>query len=154
MWSGDLGLTNLADVCSLAPAGGGLVYALIGRGDHILSQGAPPVTPRLVLIDPAKRRVVADAWLPEEYGPVSWHGLFSLRVGPGSAVYGATAYCVFRIKPGTCEVERVWQSAVPRKQDGTVWLTNDPNAIDVVGPIVGREFYFGTGWRLRALTLP
>lgn len=153
-WAGDLGLTNLADVCSLAPAGGGLVYALVGRGDHILSQGAPAITPRLVLLDPVKRRVVAEAWLPEDFGPLSWHGLFSLRVGPGGAVYGATAYCVFRIKPGTCAVERLWQSGTPRKQDGTVWLTNDPNAIDVVGPIVGQQFYFGTGWRLRALTLP
>ncbi|MDB6126607.1 MAG: hypothetical protein JWM35_503, partial [Verrucomicrobia bacterium] len=67
-WSGDLGLENLADVSSLAPAGDGLVYALLGRGDQILSQGAPPITPRIVLLDPAKRAVVASAWLPKEFG--------------------------------------------------------------------------------------
>ena len=154
-WSGDLGLDDLADVTSLAPAGRGLVYALIGRGDHILTAGAPEIRPRLALIDPAKRAVVASAWLPEDYGPLSWHGLFSLRVGPGGVVYGATGYCVFRIRPGTCDVERVWQGDAPQKRPGTVWLTaSSPNVIDVVGPIVGRQFYFATGWRLRVLNLP
>jgi hypothetical protein len=155
VWTGDLGLADLADVTSLAPAGNGLVYALLGRGDHILSAGAPEIGPRLALIDPGKRSVVASAWLPADYGPLSWHGLFSLRVGPGSIVYGATGYCVFRIKPGTCEVERVWQLDQPKKRPGTVWLTaSSPNVIDVVGPIVDHTFYFATGWRLRALTLP
>ncbi len=155
VWSGDLGLKELADVCSLAPAGGGLVYALIGRGDHILSQGAPAIRPRLVLLDPAQRRVIADAWLPEDYGSLSWHGLHALRPGPGGAVYGATSHCIFRIQPGTCEVERIWQGSQPQARAGTVWLTAaDPEAIDVVGPIIGREFFFATGWRLRALTLP
>jgi|GEM_PF-222191 hypothetical protein len=155
VWSGDLGLDNLADVSALAPAPHGLVYALLGRGDHVVSQGAPAITPRLVLIDPAQRKVIASAWLPKDFGPVSWHGLFALRPGPGGIVYGATACCIFRIKPGTCEVERVWQEAKPPNREGTVWLTAaDPNAIDVVGPIVGREFYFATGWRLRVLTLP
>ena len=155
VWSGDLGLENLADVCALAPAGGGLVYALIGRGDHILSQGAPAIRPRLVLVDPARRKAVASAWLPEDYGPLSWHGLHALRPGPGGNVYGATAHCVFRIKPGTCEVERLWQQSRPQAREGTVWLTAaDPEAIDVVGPIIGRELFFATGWRLRALTLP
>lgn len=154
-WSGDLGLDDLADVTSLAPAGHGLVYALLGRGDHILTAGAPEIRPRLALIDPAKRAVVASAWLPEDYGPLAWHGYFSLRVGPGGIVYGATGYCVFRIKPGTCEVERIWQLDEPKKRPGTVWLTaSSPNVIDVVGPIVGDKFYFATGWRLRELTLP
>ncbi|MEY3774879.1 MAG: hypothetical protein RLZZ129_1659, partial [Verrucomicrobiota bacterium] len=154
-WSGDGGLADLADVTSLAPAGDGRVYALIGRGDHILTAGAKEVRPRLALFDPARRTVVDSAWLPEDFGPLSWHGLHSLRVGPGGVVYGATGYCVFRIKPGTCEVERVWQPDTPPARTGTVWLTHStPNAIDVAGPIVGNQFYFATGWRLRALTLP
>jgi len=154
-WSGDLGLDHLADITSLAPAGGGLVYALIGRGDHLLAQGAPEITPRIALIDPAKRRLVASAWLPADFGPLSWQGLFSLRVGPGGVVYGATGYCVFRLKPGTCEVERIWQKVYKAKRDSVVWINSaDPDVIDVVGPIIGRQFYFATGWRLRALTLP
>ncbi|MDB6095084.1 MAG: hypothetical protein JWM32_2646 [Verrucomicrobia bacterium] len=154
-WSGDLGLDDLADVSSLAAAGNGLVYALLGRGDHILSQGAPAIAPRLVLIDPMQRRVVASAWLPKDFGPVSWHGLFALKTDARGQAYGATAYCIFRIKPGTCDVERVWQESQPHAHEGTVWLTaSDPNVIDVVGPIVGDQFYFATGWRLRALTLP
>ncbi|MCC6414521.1 MAG: hypothetical protein IT582_01225 [Opitutaceae bacterium] len=155
VWTGDLGLDDLACVVSLAPAADGLVYALIGRGDHILTAGAPEIRPRLALIDPAKRAVVASAWLPEDFGPLSWHGYHSLRVGPGGVVYGATGYCVFRIQPGTCDVERVWQLDQPKKRAGTVWLTaSSPNVIDVVGPIVGHQFYFATGWRLRALALP
>lgn len=154
-WSGDFGIKDLADVTSLAPAANGLVYALVGRGDHILSAGAPEVRPRLVLLDPAQRKVVADAYLPEDFGPLSWHGLFSLRVAPNGAVYGATGYCVFRIKPGTCDVERVWQKFFKKKRDSVVWLTAvDPEVIDVVGPIVGNQLYFATGWRLRSLTLP
>ena len=155
VWSGDLGLADLADVTSLAPAGNGLVYALIGRGDHILTAGPPEIRPRLALIDPAKRTVVASAWLPEDFGPLSWHGLHSLRVGSGGGVYGATGYCVFRIKPGTCEVQRIWQKVYKPKRDSLVWLNSAfPDVIDVVGPIVGRQFYFATGWRLRVLTLP
>ncbi len=155
VWSGDLGLDNLADITSLAPAGGGYVYALIGRGDHILTAGAPEIRPRLALIDPAKRTVVASAWLPEDFGPLSWHGYFSLRVGPGGVVYGVTGYCVFRIGPGTCDLKRVWQLDQPKKRPGTVWLTaSSTNVIDVVGPIIGHQFYFATGWRLRTLTLP
>ena len=155
VWTGDLGLENLADITSLAPAGDGLVYALIGRGDHILSQGAPEITPRLALIDPARRRLVASAWLPADFGPLSWQGLFALRVGPGGVVYGATGYCIFRIRPGTCEVERIWQKVYQEKRTSVVWINSAfPDVIDVVGPIIGREFYFATGWRLRALTLP
>jgi hypothetical protein len=155
VWSGDLGLADLADVTSLAPAGNGLVYALIGRGDHILTAGPPEIRPRLALIDPAKRTVVASAWLPEDFGPLSWHGLHALRVGPGGVVYGATGYCVFRVKPGTCEVERIWQKVYKEKRDSLVWLNAAfPDVIDVVGPILGRQFYFATGWRLRVLTLP
>ncbi len=155
VWSGDLGIENMADVTSLAPAGNGLVYALIGRGDHILSQGAPEIAPRLALIDPAKRQLVASAWLPADFGPLAWTGMHCLRVGPGGVVYGATGYCIFRIKPGTCEVTRIWQKFYKAKRDSVVWINSaDPNVIDVVGPIVGNQFYFATGWRLRALTLP
>ena len=155
VWSGNLGLAELADVTSLIPAGDGLVYALLGRGDHILTAGPPEVRPRLALIDPAKRTVVASAYLPEDFGPLSWHGLHSLRVGPGGAIYGATGYCIFRIKPGTCEVERLWQKFYKKKRDSVVWINSaDPNVIDVVGPIIGYQFYFATGWRLRVLTLP
>ena len=154
-WSGDLGLADLADVVSLAPARDGLVYALIGRGDHVLLAGAPEIRPRLALIDPARRTVVASAYLPEDFGPLSWHGLFCLRVGPGGHIYGASGYCIFRIKPGTCDVERIWQKVYKQKRDSVVWLNSaDPDVIDVVGPIVGRQFYFATGWRLRVLTLP
>ncbi len=155
VWSGDMGIENLADVTSLAPAGNGLVYALMGRGDHIISAGAPDIRPRIALIDPVKRTVVSSAWLPAEYGPLSWHGLFCLRVGPGGVVYGATGFCIFKIKPGTCDVERVWQLDQPKQRPGTVWLTAyTPNSIDVLGPIVGNKLYFATGWRLRVLTLP
>ncbi len=153
-WWGDLGVDDMADVTSLAPAGEGLVYALIGRGDHLLTAGAPPIGPRLALIDPAKRELVSIAWLPEEFGALSWHGHHSLRVAPNGDVYGATAYAIFRIIPGTCEVERIWQVDEPEPRLG-VWMTSlSPNSIDLVGPIVGNEMFFATGWRLRAITLP
>ncbi len=153
-WWGDLGVEDMADATSLAPAGDGLVYALIGRGDHLLTAGAPPIRPRLALIDPKKRELVSIAWLPEEFGALSWHGHYSLRVAPDGQVYGATAYAIFRVIPGTCDVERVWQVDEPEPRLG-VWMTSlSPNSIDIVGPIVGDEMFFSTGWRLRAITLP
>lgn len=153
-WWGDLGVEDMADVTSLAPAGDGLVYALIGRGDHLLTAGAPPIAPRLALLDPVARKLVSIAWLPEEFGALSWHGHHSLRVAPDGQVYGATAYAIFRIVPGTCEVERVWQVDEAEPRLG-VWKTSlSPNSIDIVGPIVGNELFFATGWRLRSITLP
>lgn len=155
VWAGNLGLNDMADVVSLAPTANGLVYALIGRGDQVLSCGAPDIRPRLALIDPANRKLVDWAWLPEDYGPLSWHGYNALRQGPGGAIYGATGYCLFRIKPGTCEVERIWQPDTPPPREDTVWHNHStPDAIDVVGPIIDNHFYFATGWRLRVLTLP
>jgi hypothetical protein len=153
-WWGDLGVENMADVTSMAPAGNGLVYSLVGRGDHVLTAGAPPIRPRLALIDPAQRELVSISWLPEEFGDLSWHGHHSLQVAPNGHVYGATAYAIFRILPGTTDVELVWQrdQAEPRRG---VWITSkSPNSIDIVGPIVGDQMFFATGWRLRAITLP
>jgi hypothetical protein len=153
-WWGDLGVEDMADVTSLAPAVNGLVYALIGRGDHLLTAGAPPIAPRLALIDPVERKLVSIEWLPEEFGALSWHGHHSLRVAPDGQVYGATAYAIFRILPGTCKVERVWQVDAAEPRLG-VWKTSlSPNSIDIVGPIVGDEMFFATGWRLRSITLP
>lgn len=156
VWSGDLGIEDLADPVAFAPAGNGLVYALLGRGDQILSAGAPRIGVRLALIDPAARKLVALSWLPADFGPMAWQGRFALQVGPKGIVYGATGYCVFRIKPGTAEVERIWQNDEPPPPAADpIWLTHStPDSIDVVGPIIGHQFYFSTGWRLRALTLP
>ncbi|MEX0332431.1 MAG: hypothetical protein AB3N64_13500 [Puniceicoccaceae bacterium] len=154
VWAGDFGIEGLADVTSLAAAGDGLVYALIGRGDHVVSAGAPVIAPRVALIDVANRTLVSSAWLPDDFGPLSWHGSHSLRIGPGGVVYGATGYCIFRIKPGTCEVERIWQRDLPEPRSGAWHTALSPNTIDIVGPIVGNEFFFATGWRLRSITLP
>ena len=153
-WSGDFGIEGLADVTSLAHAGNGLVYALIGRGDHVISAGAPEIRPRLALIDPNSRKLITSAWLPEGYGPLSWHGSYSLRVGPDGSVYGATDYCIFRIVPGTCDVERIWQMDKPEPRSGAWRSSLSPNSIDIVGPIVNNEFTFATGWRLRSISLP
>lgn len=153
-WSGDFGIEGLADVTSLALADDGLVYALIGRGDHVVSAGAPEIAPRIALIDTRSRTLVSSAWLPDEFGPLSWHGSHSLRIGPGGFVYGATGYCIFRIEPGTCQVERIWQLDPPEKRSGAWHTALSPNTIDVVGPIVGNEFFFATGWLLRSITLP
>ncbi len=153
-WADDFGVEDMADVVSLAPAGNGLVYALIGRGDHILTAGGEPIGPRLALIDPAKRELVAITWLPEDFGPLAWHGADALRLNEAGQCYGVTANCVFRIKPGTVEVERVWQLDEPVAREG-VWLTAvTPNVIDIVGPIIGDELFFATGWKLRAIPLP
>ena len=155
IWSGDLGIEDLADPVAFAPADNGLVYTLLGRGDQIMSAGAPRIRPRLALLDPVQRKLIALSWLPEDFGPMAWHGHFSLRVSPGGTVYGATGYCVFRIKPGTCEVERIWQpDEPPLFNEDPVWITHStPDAIDAVGPIIDHQLYFSTGWRLRALTL-
>lgn len=153
-WWGNLGIEDMADAASMAPAGDGLVYTVIGRGDHLLTTGAPRIRPRLALIDPATRELVSLSWLPEEYGDLSWHGRHALKVAPDGQVYGATAYAIFRIIPGTTDVELIWQRDEAEPREG-VWITSkSPNSIDIVGPIVGNEMFFATGWRLRSITLP
>jgi len=62
VWWGDFGVDDMADVTSLAPAGDGLVYALMGRVDHLLTAGAPPIAPRLALIDPVARELISIEW--------------------------------------------------------------------------------------------
>ncbi|MCF3649885.1 hypothetical protein [Synoicihabitans lomoniglobus] len=154
VWADDFGIEDMADVVSLAPAGNGLVYALIGRGDHILTAGGEPIGVRLALIDPAARKLIGITWLPKDFGPLAWHGADALRISERGNIYGVTANCVYRIAPGTVDVERVWQLDDPVLREG-VWLTSlTPNAIDIVGPIIGNELFFATGWKLRAITLP
>ena len=65
---------------------------------------------------------------------------FSLFRGP-DATYGITERVLYRVKPGTCDLEVVWRAPVG-------------DQLDTAGPWIGRTFYFATGWRLRTLTLP
>jgi len=149
-YAGDFGVEDLRDVVALAPAGGGLVYALLGHTRYTTKLlGAAAAGPmRLALVDPAAHQVIADAPLAPDLGEMPDQCQFCLFRGPDEtnrgirgAVYGMTGHTLYRVKPGTCETEVVWR-APPGDQ------------LDTPGPWVGRTFIFATGWRLRALTLP
>lgn len=125
-----------------------------GELAYALTTGAPPIRPRLALINPATRELVSISWLPEEYGDLSWHGRHALQLAPDGQVYGATAYAIFRIIPGTTKTELVWQQDEAEPRRG-VWISSkSPDSIDIVGPIIGDQMFFATGWRLRSITLP
>lgn len=137
---GDFGDTALDDVCSLIPAGHGLVYALSGRNPRLVTHyGAKPAPSRLLLIDPAKQKVLAAASLPADFGALPFESGHILRADTDGAIYGATTTTVFRLKPGTVEM------AVVAKITG--------GELTVVGPIVNRTLYFASHWRVRALSL-
>ncbi len=139
---GDFGVKDIPDVVALAPAGGGLVYALLGHTRYTTKLlGAAAAGPmRLALVDPAARRVIADAPLAVELGEMPDQCQFCLFRGP-DGVYGMTERTLYRVKPGTCETEVVWRAPAG-------------DELDTPGPWIGRTFIFATGWRLRALTLP
>ncbi len=138
---GDFGDAALDDVCSLIPAGHGLVYALSGRNPRLVTHyGARPAPTRLLLVDPARQKVIASAPLPDEFGALPFESGHILRADTDGTLYGATSTTVFRIQPGTVTME-----PVARITDG---------ALTVVGPIVNRTFYFASNWRVRSLTLP
>ncbi len=141
LYTGDFGLANLADVVALAPAGDGRVYALLGHTRWTAEQlGAEAGPTRLALIDPAAHKVLAVAPLPPEFGRMPEQIQFCIFPGP-NGVYGITERTLYRIKPGTCDVEAVWRAPAG-------------DQLDTPGPWIGKTFYFATGWRLRTLTLP
>lgn len=140
-YAGDFGVADLPSVQALVPAGGGSVYALLGQSRFAVNtMGATAGRPRLVLLDVAARRVVSDAKLPDDFGPMPDQAQFCLFAGP-DGVYGITEHVLYRVKPGSCETELVHR--LPAGE-----------TFDTPGPWIGRTFYFATGWRLRTLTLP
>jgi len=140
-FTGDFGIKNLPDVVAFAPADRGLVYALIGHSRYTSNMlGAAAAPPRIALVDPAARRVIADQLLPADYGRMPEQMQRCLFAGP-DGVYGITEHVLYRVKPGTCDTEVVWRAP-------------DGDQIDIPGPWIGRTFHFSTAWRLRSLTLP
>ncbi len=142
VYTGNFGLEDITDVLALTPTDGGLVYALIGHTRYTVNMlGLPETgTTRIALIDPKARKVVQIAPLPAELGRPPEQIQFTLFRGP-DGTYGMTERTLYRVKPGTCDVEVVWRAP-------------EGDQLDVPGPWVDRTFYFATGWRLRALTLP
>ena len=141
LYAGDFGVKDLPSVLALTPAGGGLVYALLGHTRFAAkTMQAESVRPRIALLDPATRRVISESSLPEDYGVMPDQAQFCLFQGP-DGVYGMTEHVLYRVKPGTCETELVWRAPAG-------------DSLETPGPWIGKIFYFATGWRLRTLTLP
>ncbi|MCC6414520.1 MAG: hypothetical protein IT582_01220 [Opitutaceae bacterium] len=141
LYAGDFGIADLGSVQALAPAPGGLVYALLANNRFAEdTMGAPKLHPRLALLDPAARRAVAVAPFAADLMPAALHTQFTIFPGP-DGIYGITEKTLYRLKPGTCETEVVWRAP-------------GGDQLDVPGPWIGRTFHFATGWRLRSLTLP
>ncbi|MDB6095083.1 MAG: hypothetical protein JWM32_2645 [Verrucomicrobia bacterium] len=142
IYHGDFGIKDLPDVIALASAGHGQVYALLGHTRYTADQlGAKSAGPtRIALLDVTARKVIAEAALPPEFGRMPEQVQFCLFHGPGG-VYGITEHVLYRIKPGTCEMEVAWRAP-------------ENDQLDTPGPWIDRTFYFATGWRLRSLTLP
>ncbi len=142
LYTGDFGLKNMPDVIALAPADHGRVYALLGHTRYTADQlgAAAAGATRVALIDPATHTVIAETPLPAEFGRMPEQVQFSLFRGP-DATYGITEHVLYRVKPGTCDLEIVWRAPAG-------------DQLDISGPWIGKTLYFATGWRLRTLTLP
>jgi streptogramin lyase len=140
VYIGDFDDPELVDVCSLLPAGNGLVYALSGRNPRLVTHyDCTPAPTRLLLLDPAQRRVIQASPLPENFGKLPFESGHILRTDNDGTLYGVTTTTVFRIKPGTVEMSVV------------ATITGQP--LTVVGPIVDGTLYFASDYMLRSLTL-
>ena len=139
VYSGDFGIKNLPDVSALVPADHGQVYALLSYTRWTAELlGAGPA--RIALVDPTTRKVLAESTIPAEFGRATEQIQFTLFRGP-DGVYGITEQTLYRVKPGTCDLEVVYRMPAG-------------DQFDIPGPWIGKTFTFATGWHLRALTLP
>ncbi|HID75319.1 MAG TPA: hypothetical protein EYP56_04905 [Planctomycetaceae bacterium] len=87
----------------------------------------------LFVFDPGKNEFVEQIELPAG-APLS----LGLQWGPDGKVYGFTSQCLYRLDPGTLQVEELF------RRGGT---------FHIPGPILGPDIYFATGHRLRAMRL-
>lgn len=127
-------------MCSLMPAGDGLVYAINGRNPRLMVHySAQPAPTRLLLVDPIKRIVVDSAPMPESFGPLPFESGNILRQDSDGQIYGATSETVFRIEPGTCQMTPLHKITA--------------GEATVIGPIHEGRLYFASLWRLRVLDL-
>lgn len=141
IYTGDFGVPNLPSVQCVTSAGPGRVYVQLSHSRFAAkTMGAEHVRPRLALLDVTARREISESSLPKDYGEMTDQAQFCLFQGP-DGVYGMTEEVLYRVKPGTCETEVVYRMPAGDK-------------FDIPGPWIGQTFYFATGWRLRALTLP
>ncbi len=124
----DFGLPDLSDVRSLLAAEDGLVFAILSRRQfdgEAVDTGRPPA---LVLIDPAEGKVIDHRPLPPACGTDLPNCLFRDQEG---RFWGMTSRAVFRLRPGSVEVELV--QSYPE------------DTISAVGAVIGQTAYFATG---------
>ncbi len=121
----DFGLPDLSDVRSLLAAEDGLVFAILSRRQfdgEAVDTGRPPA---LVLIDPAEGKVIDHRPLPPACGTDLPNCLFRDQEG---RFWGMTSRAVFRLRPGSVEVELV--QSYPE------------DTISAVGAVIGQTAYF------------
>lgn len=126
LWRGDLGM-DLVGVLDLEYLGDGMVYAI--------AHPNPPevLVAELLLMDMANQRIVSRATLSEIAG---WPLEVSFQRDQ-AYLYGATRQSIYRVPLGTTAVEVLWRS----RDDGPV----------AGGALMGKDYYFGTGAKLRSV---
>ena len=102
----------------------GRLYGTVRGGD---------LPAEIVVFDPGSR-TFTDRIAPPPGDPLD----LGLQNGPDGKIYGFTTSCIYRLDPSSLSVEEV---------------IREEDAFTVAGPILGRELYFATGHRLRAVKL-
>lgn len=125
-------LATVNDVCDTAD---GKLYAIVQQWTNPQENlHKREVVPSLALIDPAARKVLSMTRLPEACKGFVLHGLYR---GKDDVNYGAGSRWLYRIKPGTTEIECLYEA--------------DEN-IMAPGPVVGNSRYFAHEHRLMMAT--
>ena len=133
-WEGDFDISEIADVNSLLTTKEGLVYAIVSRKIFDNEPSETYRAPRLILIDPAQKRVIDETTLDTSFGQDTYD---CLEQDPDGTCYGATKRCFFRIHTGSTQTETIWQA--------------EEDEITVPGPVLEDRFIFATAYKLRAL---
>jgi hypothetical protein len=139
IWTGDFGLEINDSILDIKYSGDGYVLAVVTRCIDEQNKSRP-LEAELVLIDVLNKKVLDRSPFVQPDWPIE----VSLRADDNGVLYGCTSASIYRVRPGTAQRVAVWSIPHERAEEH----------IHAPGALIGRQYFFGSGHRLRVLDLP